>query len=157
MPAVELQIRAATPDDLAALLALEEASFTSDRYDAGDFRYFLGRRRCAVLAAVEGGAVRGYAIAEWRGVRPEGRLVSIAVFLEQRGRGIGPALLRASEEAVRRQGASRMCLEVRESNAKAIGMYSLGGYRETGRTPMYYTDGETAVLMEKPLLIEGEG
>ena len=156
MHTAAVDIRGAMPDDLAALLMLEEASFTSDRYDAGDFRYFLARKRCAVLVGVERGAVQGYAIAEWRGVRPEGRLVSIAVFLEQRGRGIGPALLRAAEEEVRRQGASRMCLEVRESNAKAIGMYARAGYGETGQTPGYYTDGETAVLMEKPLTQEQE-
>lgn len=157
MHTAAVDIRAATPHDLAALVALEEASFTSDRYDAGDFRYFLARKRCAVLVAVADGAVQGCAIAEWRGMRPEGRLVSIAVFLEQRGRGIGPALLRAAEEAVQRQGASRMCLEVRESNAKALGMYARAGYGETGQTPRYYADGETAVLMEKPLGQEQEG
>ena len=152
-----VHIRAASPDDVAGLVALEEASFTSDRYDAGDFRYFLARKRCAVLVAVERGAVQGCAIVEWRGVHPEGRLVSIAVFMQQRGRGIGPTLLRAAEEAVRRQGAARMCLEVRESNVKALGMYARAGYHETGRTPGYYSDGEAAVLMEKPLVPEPAG
>jgi ribosomal protein S18 acetylase RimI-like enzyme len=44
-----------------------------------------------------------------------------------------------------------MRLEVREDNARAIGLYEKSGYRLFGRKPGYYADGATALRFEKTL------
>ena len=62
----------------------------------------------------------------------------------------GKALLAQAIALARRNGAVRMFLEVRESNARARKMYTSFGFEETGRRKNYYPTGngrEDAILM----------
>ena len=83
-------------------------------------------------------------------VLDESELLEIAVQPAMQGRGYGKALLAQAIELGRRNGAVRMFLEVRESNARARKMYTSFGFEETGRRKNYYPteDGrEDAILM----------
>jgi len=71
-------------------------------------------------------------------------ITTIAVRPEYRRRGHARALIGAALAAF--PDASRVHLEVRPTNAKAIALYESLGFRETGRRPRYYGD-EDAVLM----------
>jgi len=42
-------------------------------------------------------------------------------------------------------------LEVRVSNTPAISLYEKLGFRVVGRIPRYYSDGEDAYIMARPL------
>ena len=44
---------------------------------------------------------------------------------------------------------TRVLLEVRAGNPAARGFYRAQGFREVGRRPAYYTDGEDAVLLSR--------
>lgn len=83
-------------------------------------------------------------------VLDESELLEIAVQPAMQGRGYGKALLAQAIALARRNGAVRMFLEVRESNARARKMYTSFGFEETGRRRNYYpteNGWEDAILM----------
>ena len=83
-------------------------------------------------------------------VLDESELLEIAVQPAMQGRGYGKALLVQAIALARRNGAVRMFLEVRESNARARKMYTSFGFEETGRRKNYYpteNGREDAILM----------
>lgn len=83
-------------------------------------------------------------------VLDESELLEIAVQPAMQGRGYGKALLAQAIAQARRNGAVRMFLEVRESNARARKMYTSFGFEETGRRKNYYpteNGREDAILM----------
>jgi len=102
------------------------------------------------LVAIEAGAVMGFAVAQV--VLPEAELESIAVEAGSQGRGVGALLLRALMERLRGLGVSELGLEVRASNAAALGLYGRVGFREVGRRRAYYSGPvEDAVLLRVAL------
>lgn len=87
-------------------------------------------------------------------VLDESELLEIAVQPAMQGRGYGKALLARAIALARRNGAVRMFLEVRESNARARKMYTSFGFEETGRRKNYYpteNGREDAILMTAQL------
>lgn len=83
-------------------------------------------------------------------VLDESELLEIAVQPAMQERGYGKALLAQAIALARRNGAVRMFLEVRESNARARKMYTSFGFEETGRRKNYYpteNGREDAILM----------
>ena len=83
-------------------------------------------------------------------VLDEGYISNVAVSPEWRRRGIGDMLI---EELLRRALAKKLSfvtLEVRESNAPAIALYSKHGYVPVGTRKNYYDlPRENAILMTK--------
>lgn len=79
----------------------------------------------------------------------EGSVTNVAVFPENRRKGVAKALLSALyDEAVKIQ-AERITLEVRKSNTPAIELYKKLGYTVCGERPNFYTKPtENAILME---------
>lgn len=85
-------------------------------------------------------------------VGEEAQLLNLATLPEYRGRGYAKALLLALFERVSKRGCSCCVLEVRESNASALGLYSNVGFFEVGRRKDYYqSPHEAAIIMEKKL------
>jgi ribosomal-protein-alanine N-acetyltransferase len=96
-------------------------------------------------AAAEGTAV-GFALV-WQAA-DELHLIDLAVEPESRRRGAGRLLLQALVAEGRARGASVVLLEVRQSNAPALALYSSLGFSRTDVRRAYYSDnGEDAVVM----------
>lgn len=93
----------------------------------------------ALVAEVDG-EVAGFGI--YRVVAGEGELLNLAVGVKWRRRGVARELV---SELMKRAGVWH--LEVRESNAAALGFYTAMGFERVGRRAGYYSDGEAAVLM----------
>jgi ribosomal-protein-alanine acetyltransferase len=135
-------IRPATPEDVPALVEIEEESFTQPHWTADDFR----KDDCTV-AEIEGRVV-GFLVSRqtFRGKAgdpPEHEILNVAVSKSFRRRGIATHLLR---HELARGGA--FFLEVRESNAAAQALYRTLGFAEIGRRPYYYQHPEeTAIVM----------
>jgi ribosomal-protein-alanine N-acetyltransferase len=92
----------------------------------------------------------GFAVASVVG--EESELESIAVAADCQRQGVGRRLLTALAAAAREAGARAMLLEVRASNAPALGFYRSLGWSECGRRPRYYADPEEdALLLRLPL------
>ena len=142
-------IRAASPEDLDRLLALEHDSFDSDRIPRRNFRRFLTAPTAELRVIGEGGRIDGYYLMLFRARASIARIYSIAVDAAARGRGLARALLDDAEAIAMRRGASRVGLEVRDDNSAAIRLYETRGYVLTGRVPDYYEDGAEARRYEK--------
>lgn len=149
MPAIP--IRDATPEDIDALVAIEESAFPADRISRRSFRALIDRKTARTVVVEDGGMVRGYAMLLFRRGTALARLYSIAVHPEAAGRGLGEALLDAAERAAFEHDRLFLRLEVREDNARAIRLYERRGYRPIGRSPAYYEDGADALRFEKTL------
>ncbi len=149
-------IRTATPADLAALVAMEEAFPEVDRFDTRTWRRLLAGRSFTLVNETDGGIDANATVLLRKG-SSIARLYSISVALAARGRGLGRALLSASEQFARAKGAKRMRLEVRATNKSAHRLYEAAGYRVIARVESYYPDGEAAHRMEKVLIAPSDG
>lgn len=124
------------PRDLEAVARLEAESF-SDPWSAGAFGSTLrSPASCAICAKSPGGALLGYVVAWF--AAGEGEIANLAVAPAARRRGVGARLLEAALEEGRLRGAGTVYLEVRESNATALALYTAHGFSQIGRRRRYY-------------------
>ena len=106
-----------------------------------------------VVAEGEDGSVLGYG--EIGVVLDEGCLEKIAVDPQYRRQGIAEAIL----SAYLRFGQAHLAfltLEVRASNAPAIGLYEKMGFREVGRRKGYYSNPKEDALLMTVYFEKGE-
>jgi ribosomal protein S18 acetylase RimI-like enzyme len=131
-------VRAGRPEEASAILELwlqarSEHATTADRLE--DVQRLLSEHPGSVLVAQDAdSAILGTLIAAWDGWR--GNMYRLAVRHEDRRRGIGLALVRAGEEHLRRQGASRISLLVAYEDTVAAAFWESAGYpqdRQIGR------------------------
>ncbi len=148
------RLRRGRMTDLDALLAIEEAVFTTDILSRRSFRRFLATTAATLIVAEAAGKLAGYALVLYPPRAMFARLYSIAVAPHIGRRGIGPLLLAAAERAARRRGRRAMRLEVHEHNGRAIARYEKSGYRLFGRHRRYYDDRGDALRFEKRLVPE---
>lgn len=139
------------PEDLDAVMHVERVSFPAPWSEA-QFRDELGRQdRSWVVAEQEDGALIGFG-----GIMVVGRdahVMDVAVDPRHRGQGVGRALLWMLAERALAYGATRMTLEVAESNRAGLSLYLSCGFDVVGRRVAYYPEtGEDAlVLWSRPI------
>jgi len=146
-----VRVRSAVPDDLDALVELENVTFDYERMSARQLRRHIDNPSALVLVARNNGSLIGSAVLFFRKGSRVARLYSIAIAQGARGRGLGEMLLKAAESAAHRRGARDLRLEVRRDNAGAQGLYEKLGYRPFGVRRRYYDDGHDALRYEKRL------
>ena len=148
----EVGIRPAEHSDVPSLVALENASFPTDRLDRRAFRHAV--RSPTILALVGSsadGEILGYVLVQIRRGSALGWLTSVAVAPKAHGEGLGRKLVEAAEAAAQDAGRTRIRLEVREDNVSARKLYERLGYNRTALTPDYYEDGAAAWRYDKVL------
>ena len=100
------------------------------------------------LVAVEDGRVIGYI--GMSAVIDEGYLFNVAVDRQYRKKGVGSALVRELVTFCQKRNYAFLTLEVRQSNAPAISLYSRFGFVRVGERKNYYSKPvENALLMTK--------
>ena len=144
-------VRAARTSDLDALVVIENDVFETDRISRRSFRQLIERETAETLVAEIDGRAVGYCMVLFRKGSGVARLYSIAVRPTDGQGGVGRALLEAAEEVAFEHDRLLLRLEVREDNARAIGLYERSGYRRIGREEGYYEDGAPALRYEKLL------
>ncbi len=151
-PTNGLVLRTMTLDDVAAVAAIDRASFPLP-WSEGSFRSDLTANSAANLIVAErpngkSAAIAGY-IGYWL-VIDEAHLSTLAVDPGLRRLGIGERLLQEAMRRAVRQGAEMMTLEVRVSNEAARRLYEKHGFQLVGRRKRYYQDNlEDALLMTR--------
>jgi len=143
-------LRPARINDISAIIALEKSSDSAAHWTQSAYRDIFTpsspSRICIVLE--EDSKIHhllGFIIA--RLAAPDCELENIVVDHPLQRRGFGKQLLHALASAARAQSATRIFLEVRESNSAARALYENCGFAITGRRPSYYTaPAEDAVL-----------
>lgn len=138
-----MNIRRLGPADAEAI---ERITRESPQAEAWDPAGYLGLP--AWVAEGSGGVVGFLAV---RVVAEEMEVLNLAVEPESRRQGVGGALLRAALVFGESAGATRISLEVRESNEAARRFYEGQGFRVVGRRRCYYRQPEEdALLMARP-------
>ncbi len=145
-------IRQASPQDLKALLQIENECFSGDRLSQRSFRYLLTKANAVTFVAEVEGEITGYVMLLFNAGTSLARLYSIAVSPRFRGRGIGNELVAAAEEAARERDSVYIRLEVRKDNAASIALFEQDGYRRFGEYDDYYEDHMDAYRYEKRLV-----
>ena len=145
-------VRPAGPDDIAAVVHLEDECLGADAWTEGLVRDGIegGLPTIEYLVAEVDGEVIGHAVTSNAGDIAE--LQRIAVAEPHRRRGVAARLLAGVVDTARRTLAERLLLEVREDNRGALAFYASQGFVEIDRRPRYYADGATAVVMRRPLI-----
>lgn len=153
------QTRPMQPEDLGAVWAIAVASPEAPRWGSAAYEEYLGPEpkppllRMAVVAELDG-RIAGFAAATLLldGVENRCELDTMAVDPAARRRGLGQALLEAVLAWAAERGARRVGLEVRASNAAALGLYRRMGFAEEGRRVGYYADPpEDALVLARPV------
>lgn len=156
-PTMTVMLRQGGPEDLEAIVSLEDVAFEGDRFSRRQLWHLLNRAHALTLVAEgESGALLGYGLLLFRRGSRRARLYSFCVHPEARGGGIGRRLLEALEAAARERGSERLDLEVRVDNRIALGLYRRMGFRLRRWLDDYYADGCAGWQMEKALIAPGE-
>ena len=136
-----------TADTVPAVSKLENACFSTP-WSEKSIREELENEWAFWLTALEGENLLGYIGIQYG--LDGGDIMTIATDPAVRGRGIAKALILASVELLKEKNLGYLTLEVRPSNASAIGLYESLGFCEVGRRKKYYRDPqEDALLMTK--------
>ena len=138
-------VREAGPGDLPAIDAIEAASFDRDRFTRRNLARMLKGGRTRFFLADEGA---GYLALSLRRGGRTGRIYSLAVRPDARGRGAASALIAAARKLALCEGLRALRLEVREGNLAARWLYEREGFCLRERRPAYYEDGEAALQLE---------
>lgn len=143
-----MNLRAAEPGDLEAIMGIENATFAQDAWQRRTMEQELRSRANRYFVLTEDETVIGYAGA--RIVGCESDVQTIAIADGHRGSGRGRAMMEHLMDTARGEGALQMFLEVRADNPVAIDLYeSLGFKRIDVRHGYYQPDGVDAVVMLK--------
>jgi ribosomal-protein-alanine N-acetyltransferase len=147
-----MSTRAATLDDLDAIMSLERTSFPSDAWSDAMMREELSSPHGWYVVVEEAGGLIGYAGLRAARGAADADIQTITIAAGGRGRGRGRALLRQLLEEAARRGVRDVFLEVRADNAVAQALYLSEGFAEVGRRPRYYQpDDVDAIVMKLDL------
>ncbi len=145
-----IAVRRMRREDLDAVMAIEKMALPNP-WSAELFRREMSHDWSSILVA-EGEDARGQSmmmgfIIFWL-VHDEVHVLNVAVDPTFRRRGVARALLAEAVARARDARAVLATLEVRRSNAAAINLYRLFGFRAVGVRSNYYADdGEDAFVM----------
>lgn len=146
MPSV---VRSAIPADLEALVEISGRCFDNP-WSRESLADDIVRSWTRVLVAeTEGGDIAAF-VHYWL-VAGEVQVMNVATDPSRRRSGHARALVEAMLTHARALDCEAVLLEVRATNAAAIGLYAGLGFAQTGMRARYYDDGEDAVLMTASL------
>ena len=135
------------PEHVVQVADLEALCFSSpwsERSVSGE----LSNPLSLWIVAVERDRVIGYVGSQ--SVMGEADMMNIAVAPDYRRCGVAQALVKELIYQLKSNAVSSLTLEVRASNAPAIGLYNKMGFVEVGRRPNYYTlPKEDALILKK--------
>jgi ribosomal-protein-alanine N-acetyltransferase len=127
-------IRFATVDDLPALVAIEQQAPSAAHWSEDEYKKLV--KTGVILAAEQAGKLRGFVCA--KAPTGEWEIENIVVAAEFLRQGIADRLMQGLIDHAEKAGASRILLEVRESNRPARRLYEKHKFHEVGRRRNYY-------------------
>jgi ribosomal-protein-alanine N-acetyltransferase len=147
-------VRPARAAECAPAAALLGASLP-EAWSADSLAALRASGRGRVLVAEDAQGPAGVLVAER--VVDELHVHALAVDARARRRGLGAELLAAALADARSAGLVRVHLELRASNAAALGLYRRFGFERVGRRPGYYAGIEDALLLRLELATSEAG
>jgi ribosomal-protein-alanine N-acetyltransferase len=149
------ELRAATVDDLDAIMALETSTFVTDAWSSESMRSELASRHTYYLFAFDPatpGALAGYGGLLAPRNSGEADIQTLAVAPGARRGGLGRTLVTALLTEAKSRGAHEVFLEVRADNPVARALYDSLGFEQIAVRARYYQpDGVDAQIMRVTL------
>ena len=139
-----MQIDRMTVEDASYLAELDIKCFAVP-WSEKSFREECENPHATYFVAKIDGKIVGYG-GVWI-VADEAQITNVAIHPDYQGQGISRRLLENLIEVIKARGAERLTLEVRPSNTAALNLYTSLGFKDCGRRPHYYEDGEDAIIM----------
>ena len=145
----------AHPSDLETLIGLEALTFPEDPWSDVMLAEELSSPASRYwIACGEDDTPLGYAGVKIGGDQAD--VMTIGVRPEARGCGLGAALLDTLLRWAAAAGAHEIFLDVRPSNAAAIGLYESRGFVEIGRRPRYFRNPVEEAMEMRALLTRAD-
>lgn len=146
-------LRPMTAGDIDRVMLIAAQSATAPHWHREAYEDALAENetthRLALVAELDGGII-GFVIANI--IAGESEIESVAVAVDCQRKGIATSLVHRLIADLRAAGASRLILEVRESNIVAQRLYTRVGFEQTGRRREYYhSPDEDALVFEMSL------
>lgn len=132
--------------------AIEQERFGMDAFHKRQLLRLINNENALFLLATESEQIAGYFILLFRQNSRQARLYSLAVAAQAERKGVGQQLMAEAEKKALQKKCSRLKLEVRHDNTRAIQLYERNGYTIVNVIPDYYKDGEKALVMKKILI-----
>jgi [ribosomal protein S18]-alanine N-acetyltransferase len=146
---MDILIRDLRPEDVSAVLAIEEVSFSTP-WSEILFMNEIFKPRSLPKAAMIGERLVGYICGNF--VLDEGHILNVTVHPDFRKQGIASLLVHDMVGLLTKEGCRTIFLEVRASNEPALSMYQKAGFSRIAIRKAYYTlPVEDAVLMSLQL------
>ncbi|ALQ66097.1 ribosomal protein S18-alanine N-acetyltransferase [Bacillus thuringiensis] len=127
-------------DDIAQIVAIEEASFSTPWTADAFHRELMMNEHAHYVVLEKDGRVIGYC-GLWI-IIDESHITNIAILPEYRGQKLGDALLKEVISEAKALGVKTMTLEVRVSNEIAKQLYRKYGFQNGGIRKRYYADNQ---------------
>lgn len=138
-------VRTMQKEDIKKVAEIEKASFSKPWSEKG-FEDALDMNDTMLLVIEDDNMVIGYTCMYIS--FEEGEITNVAIEEKSRGRGLSKALMETTIAEAKKRGVTRIVLEVRKSNAPAIGLYEKMGFASLGiRKNFYEMPLEDAVIM----------
>ena len=137
-----------TADHVVSVAELEKICFGTEAWSEKSVASELTNALSLWLVAMEEDKVAGYVGSQT--VMDETDMMNVAVHPDHRRKGIAEALVLSLAEALKEKGSHCLTLEVRASNAPAIGLYEKLGFQQIGlRKNYYHNPKEDALILRK--------
>ena len=137
-----------TADHVVSVAELEKICFGTEAWSEKSVTSELTNALSLWLVAMEEDKVAGYVGSQT--VMDETDMMNVAVHPDHRRKGIAEALVLSLAEALKEKGSHCLTLEVRASNAPAIGLYEKLGFQQIGlRKNYYHNPKEDALILRK--------
>jgi ribosomal-protein-alanine N-acetyltransferase len=146
----DVAIRQASERDADGIHSILQESPEASLWTVTSIEDVFQQPRVAAFIADRDGTAVGFIIA--RSVAGEAEILNLAVRARHRRRGVAGKLFQRLLTELQEQKAARLFLEVRETNANAIGFYRKLGFTQIGRRDGYYRNPSgNALVLEKKL------
>ncbi len=134
--------------NLEKIIEIEKEAFPKKiAFSREAFEEFYFREPENFLVAKVGNEIVGYGIGKES--KGKGEIISVAVRENWRRKGIGTKIVERLIENLKRKGARKIFLHVREKNEVAISFYQKLGFKILKKIENYYSNGDSAYLMNK--------
>ena len=148
---MNLKLRNAKEEDLETIYLIEKITYPIP-WTFNFFKLIFYSSSNLFIVATFGNKIVGYIVGNLETFSREkvGHIMNVAVIPSQRDKGVGSMLLLELERRFSDMDAQVAYLEVRESNTRAIDLYSKREYEQVKIVDKYYGD-ENAIIMTKNL------
>ncbi len=135
---------------LGRIMEIENACFAEDSFSRRQMAYLISKAKGIFYVICRNNTVAAYISLISRSGSPNLRIYSVAVHPDERGAGLGQALIEKSTEYALSNELKSITLEVNTLNKAAISLYEKNGFKTISVIYGYYRNGD-ALRMKKEL------